>query len=217
MKKISSFLSNHILNTAVILFLAFLALFILKMDLMITVWYVVIAGLLWICRGGITNIVAGIIEHKSGSELNKVSLQNLRLAVCTALLILLILVPTVLVLIFGGIGYVFEFCSNVISVLAEDLTMVNGIGWMIFSLAEILVTIIASVAIIFLLSNLSGKNMVIGIIATVVVQRAISFFYYYTDGSYVSGILDFILGTILFVGITALFWLLTSLIKRAHP
>lgn len=206
----SKFLNGHLATVAMVIIYVLLGVFVFGFGLG-TIWYTLINWALWIARGVIANITSSIIEHKTGNELSKKDEQNVHYAVNLVLIALTIVLPLVFWLIVMFFGYIGTMCGAIASTLADDLTNTNGIGMLIFAIAEILVTVAAIIANCYF----AGKKQWVGIAAATVVQTIISCIYYW--GIAYGNILDIILNVLLLVVLSAIVLVVIKLISKMKP
>lgn len=132
---------------------------------------------------------------------NETSLTAIRLLVSVAIFVLFLGIPLLIYWILSAIFGFFAGIWHAFEVIVQDLMFTNGVGFFIFALAEILVTIAAICFVIYLFKNdrkFSKRNKRLAVAGALFVQRLISWFYYeYTFG----GVIGELIGWVVFVAI----------------
>ena len=147
----------------------------------ISVVLFVLFAIAWFCREIIASVVVKkISEH---TQLEASSTKTIKLIVKAAILVAFLGIP---MLIYGIIAFtagIIEKFIGACDIVFQDLTFVNGAGFFVFALFELLVTIGALAAVVFAIikcrkNHWDKKNFWMVSIGAFLVQRIMSWFYF---------------------------------------
>lgn len=201
------FLGSHLATAAMVAVYILLGVFVFGFGWG-TIWYTLINTFVWMFRGIIANGVASYIEHKMGKELSKKDELLVRYAVCGIWIAVTVLVPLAFWLVVTFLAYIVNLCGEIGCTLADDITNQNGVGLLLFAIAELLLTLVGVIANCLLANQ---KNWV-GVAVTVAVQSIISSIYYW--GICFTSVFDIIVNALLFTLISLIALVVSKLLHR---
>ena len=165
----------------------------------------IIFTVVWLCRKQIADTVISHLKHipaldhfmwddagQKRDENGKVTeerkpiesnIRLVRICISAAILLVMLGVPMLFCGICALIGGAFESLMNAFSIIMQDLGFGNGVGFFIFALFEILITIGALAAVVLAIIKCrrgswdSKKAIIIGAVAFLL-QRIMSWFYF---------------------------------------
>ena len=161
--------------------------------------------IVWLCRKQIAETIISKLKHvpvldhfmwddasQKQDENGKITQERkpiesniklIKLGVSAAILLVLLGIPMLIYGIFALLGSIVGIFTNAFETVLQDLSFVNGTGFFIFAIFEILVTLAAIAAVVFaIIKNRKGdwdaKTTLLVSVGAFLVQRIMSWFYF---------------------------------------